>query len=93
MKSHGDKVKLKILDAGVSLWPDVSARSIGRRLNMTHSAVLYHFGDISLLRDAVANYAVEKNKSAIIVSLIAQGHSCVASMSDAERQRHMKAIR
>lgn len=91
--THGDKVKSVILDTGVKMWPNVSARAIGRELSMTHSAVLYHFGDIEALKNAVATRAVELKESAIIVELIAQKHPSIADMTDAERQRHMKAVR
>ncbi len=89
---HGDKIKSKILDAGIRVWPEVTARRIGRELNMTHSAVLYHFGDIKALVEAVSVHAVKVGASAVIVELIAQKHSCVVGMSQAIRQRHMKAV-
>lgn len=92
MKKHGDKIKDKILNAGLKLWPDVSARGIGRELKLTHSAVLYHFGNSKALGEAVASHAVAMGKSAVIVELIAQRHKSVAAMPDKERQRHLKAI-
>ncbi len=91
-RNHGDKIKAAILDAGMRVWPDVSARRIGRELGLTHSAVLYHFDDSASLKEAIAVHAVEQKNSAIIVELIAQKHSSVVGLSDADRQRHMRAV-
>lgn len=93
MKKHGDKIKEKILNTGLKCWPDVSARRIGREMKLTHSAVLYHFGNSKALAEAVAVHAVAMGKSAVIVELIAQRHKSVATMPDKERQRHLTAVR
>jgi AcrR family transcriptional regulator len=95
--THGERVRLRILEMGVQLWrvdPSyVTARRIAHELQMTHSAVLYHFGHIIALKDAVAYHAVKQGESRVIVHLIAGNHAAVASMSDAERQEHMRLAR
>jgi AcrR family transcriptional regulator len=92
---RGDKTKRKILDAGLKLWRDdprsVNFRNIAEKINMTHPAVLYHFGE-DTLRDAVAAHAVQVGDSRIIVQLMAMKHPAVSSMSDADRRRHAAVV-
>lgn len=95
--SHGERVKLRILEMGLQLWradPSyVSAHRIGHELGMTHSAVLYHFGHTAALKDAIAAHAVAKGESRVIVSLIGMQHKAVAHMDDVQRLEHMSAAR
>lgn len=81
------QTKQAILDAGVKSWPHVSARAIARELGTTHSAVLYHFGSIRALSDEVAAEAVRIGDRRVVLMLIAERHSAVAGLSDAERRR------
>lgn len=92
-RSHGERVKAAILAAGLALWRDdaaaVSARKIGARLDMTHSAVLYHFGDVDGLRSALAAEAVRIGDVVIVPQLIASRHPAAATLGEAERRRFL----
>ena len=90
--SKGEETKLQMLDAGVKLWPNVTARAIGRAMTpqLTHSAVAYHFG--SALIDSVATHAVKTGNSRVIAQLIATNHKAVRKLSQAERMKHLKAM-
>jgi AcrR family transcriptional regulator len=88
--SKGEKTKQAILDAGVKLWPKVTAREISRRLDITHPTINYHFpGDE--LQDAVAAHAVKTGNSRVIAQLIATKHRAVRKLTVIERQKHMDA--
>jgi AcrR family transcriptional regulator len=95
--SHGERVKLRILEMGLRLWranPSyVSARRIAHELDMTHGAVLYHFGHTAALVDAIAYHAVREGEARVIVSLIGMQHKAVAHMDDAQRLEHISAAR
>lgn len=95
--SHGERVKLRILEMGLRLWrvnPSyVSARRIALELGLTHSAVLYHFGHTAAMIDAIAFHCVKQGDSRVIVSLIGMQHKAVAHMSDAQRLGHIQAAR
>lgn len=95
--SHGERVKLRILEMGLRLWrvnpAYVSARRIALELDMTHGAVLYHFGHTAALVDAIAFHAVQQGEARVIVSLIGMQHKAVAHMSDAQRLGHIQAAR
>lgn len=93
MSGHGEDIKARILKIGLTLWPNVSAREIGRQMDMSHSAVLYHFNDAAGLNNAIAKYAVETGNSKIIIQLLAVGHPVISQMDDALRHRHMSTIR
>lgn len=88
--SHGKDVKERILNAGLILWPDVSSRSIGRYLDMSHSNILYHFGDANGLKNAIAKHAIHECKSHIIVQLIASNHPSIKDMAFDTRQSHIQ---
>lgn len=85
----GEVMKKKILDAGVKLWPNVTAREIARRIGADHPLVIYHFG--SGLMDAIASHAVDTGNSRVIAQLIATKHKAVRKMDALERQKHMDA--
>lgn len=92
-RSHGERVKASILAAGLDIWRSdaaaVSARKIGARLDMTHSAVLYHFGDVDALKAALAAEAVRVGDTVIVPQLIASRHPAAAALSDADRRRYL----
>ncbi len=94
--SHGERVRLRILEMGLRLWlidsTYVSARRIAGELNMTHGAVLHHFRNYEGgLLDAVAFHAIKQGESRIVAQLIAQRHRLVAHMSDDDKRSHMQA--
>lgn len=92
---HGDKVKNKILDAGLKLWRteprSVTVNQVAAAIGMTHQAVRYHFTDYNL-RDAIARHAVEKGDSYVIVQLMAMKHAAVRLLTAEERRRHAAII-
>lgn len=90
-KSHGEKVRNRIIAAGVTLWPNVSARAIAAKIGLTHSGILYHFEDANAMLDAIAAHAVENGNSRVIAQLITSRHPAVASMSQRERRQHLAA--
>lgn len=90
-KSAGEKTREKILNAGVALWPDVSALAVAHAAGLTHPAVLYHFPD-GTLKDAIAEHAVDVGESRVIIQLIAADHKAIKSLSAADRIRHFNAI-
>lgn len=83
---HGERTKAAILRAGLDLWPNVSARGIGKALGLTHPACLYHFGTSAALKDAIAAEAVRVGHRRIIQQLIVERHPAVAHLDDAARQ-------
>jgi AcrR family transcriptional regulator len=91
--THGERKKALILMCGVKLWradpASVSARRIGKMMNMTHAAVLYHFGDIAGLKAAIAAEAVRLGDSVIVPQLIASRHPAAAALSVADRRRFL----
>jgi len=86
---QGDKTKRKILDAGVKLWPSCNAHEIGKKIELTHSAILYHFKTVDALRLAIADHAVKIGASRVIMQLIAIDHPSIANMSSLDRSRHI----
>lgn len=92
MSTHGERRKTEILQAGLRLWPDVSARNIGRHIGMTHTAILYHFGSAAALRDAVAVHAVRCADARVIPALLVERHAAVAGMSIADRAAYLRAV-
>lgn len=85
MKEKGEKTRELILESGLKLWPDVTPSAIANDLNITHAAVLYHFSDV---KNAVAEYALEKGYSPVIVQMLATNHKLVRDMSGKERLKH-----
>lgn len=72
--------------------PDkLSARAIGRSMNMTHAAILYHWRTSAALKDAVAAHAVKSNDSRVMLYLIGARHPAVAGLSDEQRAAVMGA--
>ena len=88
--TKGDVTKLLMLDTGVKLWPNVTARAIARKIGLTHSAVAYHFKDDLL--EKVAAHAVETGNSKVITQLIAVNHKAVRKMSAADRMKHLGSM-
>lgn len=86
---RGETQRTRILGAGLQLWPAASARAIGAALGMSHSNVLYHFGNADALRNAIAAHAVQCGESRVIGYLIAEKHAAIDGMPDVERMAHM----
>ena len=79
----------RILDAGLRLWPDVSAHGIGRIIGMSHAGILYYFKNAADLRYSVARHAVACGDSRVIRFLIAERHDVVSAMPELDRMQHM----
>lgn len=88
MKSTRDK----ILDAGLVLWPNISAHAVAREVGLnSNTNVLYYFKTVDALKDAIAEHAVKTSHSKVIVQLLAVGHKAIKRMSQADRLRHLNA--
>lgn len=74
-------MKNEILKAGLKLWPNVTASSVAKALNVTHAAIIYHFPDV---HSAVAEYAIKTRYLPVVVQMIASGHPLCAQMTDDE---------
>lgn len=89
----GEKTKQNILDAGVSVWPDVSLSNVARAAGLkSHRSVSYYFATEDL-KDAVAAHAVASGNSRVIVQLLAVNHKAVKKLSTEDRERHLNKIR
>ena len=90
---HSDEVKRRILETGVQLWPYATARAIGRELDLSHSAILYHFGNSELLALDVARYAVHTGNAKVILQLLANDHPAVRDMTPRERRKYLDGMK
>lgn len=90
-KTHGDKTREKILNAGVKIWPEMSLSKIGRETGLTHAAISYHF-PLEQLRDRVAEHAVAIGESRVIVQLIAEKHPAVDHLTAGEKSAHFFTV-
>lgn len=86
---RGERARAAILDAGLALWPNVTARGIGKMLGMTHAGVFHHFGCTDGLKDAVAAEAVRVGNVPIVRQLIVTGHPAADSLGQTERARYL----
>lgn len=93
---HGDAVRLRILEMGLTLWrvdpTYVTARRIASELGLTHPTILYHFKTSAALTNAIAFHAVKQGEARVIVHLIAMKHPAVATMPDVERQAYVRGL-
>lgn len=89
----GEKTRLNILNAGLTLWPDLTFEGVARVLKLnSHTNVVYHFRTVGALKDAVAAHAVETGNSRVIMQLVAANHPAVKKLSQADRIRHFNAV-
>lgn len=80
----GSNTRQKILEAGLSAWPEITVSNLARACNTSHAAILYHFKSHEL-KDTVAKYAVEQKNVDVIRQLIAARHKAVQHMTPAVR--------
>lgn len=92
MSNHSKRKRQEILIAGLAMWPNVSARAIGRAVNLSHSAVLYHFHNSEILAMEIAKYAIETEASKVIVQLLASDHPSVEDMPVDMRQKYLREL-
>lgn len=90
--SKGKKTKLRILNAGLKLWPDVTLQSIATASSCTHQAVLYHFGTVENLKNKIAEHAVDLNDSKVIVQLMIVEHEAVRYLTPRDRAYHLNRV-
>lgn len=92
---HSEKIKQIILEAGIKIWHGdpmkVTARNIAKAIEMTHSTILYHFGEKGI-RNAVAEYAVKIGDEKIIVQLISSYHPSVSKLPNSVKNRFIKQM-
>lgn len=89
---HGERVKERILNAGLKVWPDVTLSSVARAAGFkSHRSVSYHFAP-DVLKDAIAEHAIKTGNSRVIVQLVAIGHPAIENMSPRERAKHFKSV-
>ncbi len=96
VNSHGARVKAAIIATGLVLWRNdpatVSARKIGQKVGLTHSACLYHFGTAEAMRDAIAAAAVRMGDPVIVPQLITARHPATAGLTPEQRSAFLNAI-
>lgn len=86
-------IKSRVLKIAVEQWPVLSVRSIAREADVSHSSILYHFGNQDGLRDAIISYALATGNSRIIVQLIAQNDPSVSDLSEAVKNQHFAGLK
>ena len=94
-ETHGDKIKNRIVQKALFLWGQThqpSVREIARSLNMSHSAVLYHFGTSEILIERVAQRAVDISYKPVVRKLIVNNNSCVSNLTTEQRAGYFKGI-
>jgi AcrR family transcriptional regulator len=89
---HGERRKAQILETGLTLWPDITARSIAKVIGLTHSAVLYHFKSSDALKDAIANHAVGIRCDRVVPMLIVARHAAVETLTNVERANFLSQV-
>lgn len=90
--THGDRRRTQILEAGLSLWPGVTARNVAKSIGITHSAVLYHFGTSEALKDAVAAHAITVQCDRVIPMLIVAKHSAAEVLTMGQRIEYLSQV-
>lgn len=85
--TKGEQTKKKILEAGLTMWGNISLRAIAKKMKLSGTAVNYHF-KAHELPDAVAAYAVQVKHKGVIKQLIATDHPAVSKMAKAERMTY-----
>lgn len=87
-------MKNKILKHALKIYKknplDLKNSFVAKQIGIANATVHYHFKDA--LRDAVLDYAVEKDDSVVIVELIAKDDKRVKNMSLKQKQKHLKSI-
>ncbi len=91
---QGEKTRKKIMDAGLKLWIEqngnVNSHQIAVVLDMTHSAVLYHYKTVENLRNSIAEHAVNTGNSRVIMHLLSLRHPSVDKLDADARARHVR---
>ena len=85
---HGERSKAAIIQAALALWREkgeraVTARGIGKRVGLTHAGVLFHFGGIAELLDAVKR---EAGDTTVIPTLVLANDPLVSGWTREQRQ-------
>lgn len=93
---QGDQSKAAIIKTALELWHEggekaVSARAVGKRVGLTHAGVIYHFGNVGGMMDAVKREAVAARDGLIIRQMIVANDPLVAGWSQEDRQQWLMA--
>lgn len=92
--SRGEKTRRLILTTGLKMWkkdPDsVTANKVAKAIGMGHATVLYHFPEG--VKNAVAEYAVERGDKRVMAQLIVAKHPAVAGLSAEDRRAVLDAV-
>lgn len=88
---HGERSKAAIIQAALALWREkgeraVTARGIGKRVGLTHAGVLFHFGGIAELLDAVKREAIAAGDTTVIPTLVLANDPLVSGWTREQRQ-------
>ncbi len=88
---HGERQRALIIRTGIELWHEggesaVTARGIGKRVGLSHAGVLFHFGGISALKDAVKREAIASGDTRVIPALIVAADPLVADWTQEQKQ-------
>jgi len=94
---HGDATRQRLLDEGLSMLAaeglhSVTLRGLGLRTGRAHTNVVYYFGDLAGLRDAVAQHAIARQHMRAIARLILDDHPRVAELTAAERAAALASV-
>lgn len=93
---HGERSKAAIIQAGLALWREngpsaVTARGIGKKVGLSHAGVIYHFGGVGALLEAVKREAIATGDQQIIPHLIVANDPLVAGWTTEQRQAWLSA--
>lgn len=92
--NRGELTREKILKTGLKMWLNdpstVTANAIAKKIGMTHATIIYHFPHG--VKDAVAEYAVERKEKKIISQLIVLEHDSVKGLSPTERMHYLSQL-
>jgi len=81
----------RILKAGLELWPDITQPAIADKVGITRQGVNHYF-PVDVLKNAIAEYAIETECSHVIVQLMAAKDPIIDKISSADRIRHFHGI-
>ncbi len=97
MSAHrtGTDTKGALLNAALIMARDglsaVTLRGLASRLEVDHRTVVYHFGTVAQLRQAVAAEGLARRDVMVVARMILDKHPAVSDLPGVERDRVMLA--
>lgn len=88
--TYDKTTKRDILDAALTVWPEITYRSVAAAANVAHGTVQYHFPDD--LTAAVAAHALDVDNVPVVCHMLVSGNALVAEMSDVDRAGYFNRI-